>query len=306
MQNQNIEVAILVNNGSVAEYRHDTGRIFVEGKEGSNYSLRIKNHNGHRVMVVVGVDGVNVIDSKPLGTSPNEAGYVIAGGDSLNVKGYRVNNDEVAAFRFTKADQAYASKDKGLKGTTGVISVRAYAEKEKPLPPPAPIIKEHHYHDHWRKWRTWPYDYEDSNWPFRGPIWTSTCGAVDAGASYTSNVNHGILRSANLSAKASAQAMGDTVRCSAPAESMQFSASISQDSADDTPFALGSSWGQKTESKVREVAFEVGSFLTEALLYYTTREGLKKLGIDLTRSAQVVFPDHSPGSYCEKPSGWRG
>lgn len=282
MTSHHIEAEVLVNGKRVAHHKHD-GRHFIEGREGTEYSLRLKNDNGYRVKVSVGVDGINVVDSKPLGIGAEEAGYLINAHDSLTIKGYRVSNDEVAAFKFTKADQAYALKDKGLSGTTGVITVRAFAEKEKPVPAPSPVvIREDHHH------------YHDSGWPFRTPWTTTWCSTSESkrGAAYG-----GPLRATAMSRSA------DAVQSCASTDSMQFSASL--DSAPETPFSLGSSWGAKTESRVREVAFEVGAFLTQIDVFYTTREGLKALGVDISRTSAVVFPDATPGRYCTPPSGWK-
>lgn len=295
MTSHHIEAEVLVNGKRVAHHKHD-GRHFIEGREGTEYSLRIKNDNGYRVKVSVGVDGVNVVDSKSLGINPEEAGYLINAHDSLTIKGYRVDNENVAAFRFSKADQAYASKDKKLTGTTGVITVRAYAEKERPAPPPAPaptIIHTDHHHYHGRRYGWLHYD--DYGWPFRDYTWCGTASRGIVAQSTTDAGIGGVLRSRTLSAK-SAQSSLDSVQCSTSLDS----------TPDESPFSLGSSWGQKTESKVREVAFEVGTFLTQLDLYYTTREGLKTLGVDLSPKASVVFPDATPGRYCQAPAGWVG
>jgi hypothetical protein len=298
IQEQNIEIEILVHGKPLVQYKHE-GRFFTEGKIGTEYSLRINNNNSYRVMIVVGIDGVNVIDSRPIGTKKDEAGYVIDAYGSLTVRGYRIDNENVAAFKFTAADKAYASKDKKLSGTTGVISVRTYQEKEKPVSIPnnyPKIIREDHHHYHYDDfWYPKPKPCR-WDWEYTYPtVWCGTSTKATAGLarSYDGSTS---VRTLNHCA-VSAQAVSDT----------QYAcAATTAEAHDSNPFALGSSWGQKTESKVKEVAFEVGNFLTELTLYYTTREGLKTLGIDVSRAAKVVFPDHSPGRYCEVPSGWNG
>lgn len=300
MISNNIEAEVLVNGKSIAEYRHDSGRFFIEGKQGTVWALRIKNNNSHRAMVVVGVDGINVINSKPIGVKKDEAGYVIDAHTSTTIKGYRLDDNNVASFQFSKADEAYASKDKKLSGTTGVISVRAYREKEKPAAPLPTIIREdhHHYHDTWWPYNTWKKTYEPywggatycSSTTKMGNLTTTSmrCSTdAHAGASYTSHTTAGN----DIQASVSQQSL----------ESIKESESL-----DSNPFSLGSAWGSKAESKVKEVEFKVGNLLTELTIYYTTREGLKQLGINLARTAQVVFPDHAPGKYCEKPANWVG
>ena len=100
-----------------------------------------KNNNNFRVKVVVGIDGVSVLTGKPVSPDKDERGYVLDPDQVFDLDGYRIDNDTVAAFKFSKAETSYAVKDKKLTGTTGVIGIRVFKERD-----PDPIIIEKHHH----------------------------------------------------------------------------------------------------------------------------------------------------------------
>src|SRR5215212_7355497 len=58
---------------SLQVWRRD-GRLFVAGQPGARYSLRVTNHTGGRVLVVMSVDGVNILTGEPAGYG--QRGYV--------------------------------------------------------------------------------------------------------------------------------------------------------------------------------------------------------------------------------------
>src|SRR5579863_3257677 len=54
-------------------WRHD-GRLFVAGEPGARYSLRVTNRTEGRVLVVLSVDGVNILTGQT--ASYDQRGYV--------------------------------------------------------------------------------------------------------------------------------------------------------------------------------------------------------------------------------------
>jgi hypothetical protein len=71
-------------------------------------------------------------------------------------------------------------------------------------------------------------------------------------------------------------------------------------------FDMGSTWGQKVESKVVELDFEKGNLLYSTDIYYASRDSLIEMGIPLNVSLAVSFPRSFPKKYAEPPTGWRG
>lgn len=276
MNSQNIELTLRVNGKPVAEYTKD-GRVFIEGKAGSSYSLYIRNNNGFKVMVVPSIDGVSVLTGKPATGTPTESGYILGAYETLTVDGYRLSNEAVAAFKFVEAGKSYAQKEKGMEGTTGVIGLRVW--KEKPTPPPAVTKIENHY---WTWWNQPVYRRSDF------VTWTESAGAT-GGISY----GCGPMSYGGSETKA--------MNCS-------FNTAVAQSSVeqDTSPFTLGSTFGGQLDSKVKEVAFEVGELHAELTFYYATRADLvNKLGIDISRAKKVAFPQ-AFGQYCQPPADWKG
>lgn len=111
-------------------WRHD-GRLFLAGQPGGRYSLRVTNHTGGRVLVVMSVDGVNVVTGQTAGYG--QSGYVFRPYESYDVSGWRKSDTEVAAFTFTPQSSSYAART-GRPMDIGVIGIAAFRER---LPPAA-------------------------------------------------------------------------------------------------------------------------------------------------------------------------
>jgi len=116
---------------------HDR-RLFVAGQPGARYSLRITNNSGGRVLVVMSVDGVNIVSGETAGYG--QTGYVLRPYESYDVSGWRKSDTEVAAFVFASLSQSYAART-GRPGDVGVIGVAAFREKVYVPPPVASISR---------------------------------------------------------------------------------------------------------------------------------------------------------------------
>lgn len=115
--------------------RH-AGRMYAAGEPGHSYAIRLQNRSGERVLVVVSVDGVNVISGET--ANPRQTGYVLEPWQSTTINGWRKNMDEVAAFNFTSLPNSYAART-GRPGDVGVIGVAVFNERRwiPPYQPPA-------------------------------------------------------------------------------------------------------------------------------------------------------------------------
>lgn len=107
------------------EWRHD-GRTFVIGRPGARYGLRVSNHSDGRVLVVMSVDGLNVLTGETAGYG--QRGYVFEPHQSYDVTGWRKSDTEVAAFTFAPLPQSYAART-GRPQDIGVIGVAAFRER---------------------------------------------------------------------------------------------------------------------------------------------------------------------------------
>ncbi|MFI4936362.1 MAG: hypothetical protein ACHP7N_17265 [Caulobacterales bacterium] len=114
-------------------WRHD-GRLFVAGRPGSRYALRVTNHTDGRVLVVLSVDGVNIVSGETAGY--DQRGYIYSPHESYDLTGWRKSTTEVAAFTFAPLPQSYAART-GRPADVGVIGMAVFKEKVE-APPPEP------------------------------------------------------------------------------------------------------------------------------------------------------------------------
>lgn len=127
------DVEICVNGKPIRKYPHN-GRIYIEAKDGIEYSIKIKNNSYARILAVASVDGINAINGEAGGAT--KAGYVINGRDSYEIKGFRTSNESVNTFKFSDKEKSYAAKSDQTGGDTsncGVIGVQIYSEKQAPI-----------------------------------------------------------------------------------------------------------------------------------------------------------------------------
>ena len=106
-------------------WRHD-GKLYVAGKPGHRYAVRLTNRSGARVLAVLSVDGVNAVSGETAGTAQN--GYVLDAWESTEINGWRKSLDEVAQFNFTALPNSYAAQT-GRPANVGVIGVAVFNER---------------------------------------------------------------------------------------------------------------------------------------------------------------------------------
>ena len=282
-------VEILVNGKPVALHKHEN-KYFVQANEDSEYEIRIENNQNKRILAVCSIDWLNVIDGKE--ANKNGGGYVIDGYSNYRIKGYRVSDDKVAAFKFTKKEKSYVA-NKGNVQNCGVIGVILYAEKIKQ---PEIIEKHYHHYDTYPWWPVYPYTRPYSPW-YIGDM-PMSCGStgsnyipLNGGGGTTYSITNSVGESyesysCNNNGKLSNNV--NSLNCSVKAQS----------------FDMGSKWGQPKESKVTDITFDRGDIVFSMDIYYASRQSLIDMGIPLIKQGKVSFPESFPNKYCEKPSGW--
>jgi hypothetical protein len=116
-------------NGQVLPSTWSQGQHWVVGTPGQEYSVRVCNTTGGRVLAVTSVDGVNVISGDT--AAPSQSGYVLDPWGCLDIAGWRKNMARTAAFYFTELPDSYAART-GRPDNLGVIGVALFREKEPP------------------------------------------------------------------------------------------------------------------------------------------------------------------------------
>lgn len=256
----NVEVDILsTSNHPVRKYSLE-GKTFIEGKKGSEFSIRIKNPNSMRVEVIVSVDGLCVIDGKK--AHSNSRAYVIAAYDNLVIEGWRINNDEVRKFFFTEKENSYSGLKNGEEENCGIISVLAYAEYVKPTK------------------ITWAV--EENYLP------CYNTNVVSKGTNMTLSAN------SDTPSRATKGMSNAVFKSQVSNYSNQVKSEINLDS-----FDLGTGMGKKQESKVVGTYFNRDRFLGKTSIFYASRSSLTDMGIDVEKKPMVKLPQGFT-DFCEE------
>lgn len=124
------------DTGQVLPIWRHRGRLYVAGQPGARYGLRVTNNTDGRVLVVMSVDGVNILSGETAGYG--QRGYVFPAHGSYDVTGWRKSNSEVAAFAFAPLPQSYAART-GRPAEVGVIGMAVFRERVE-APPPEPEV----------------------------------------------------------------------------------------------------------------------------------------------------------------------
>lgn len=119
------------NSGETLASHPHRGQHYVAGNPGDRYAVRLSNRSNERVLVVLSVDGVNVISGET--AASQQSGYVLAPWEQTEIAGWRKSQQDVAQFYFTALPDSYAART-GRPDNVGVIGAAVF--REKALPPP--------------------------------------------------------------------------------------------------------------------------------------------------------------------------
>jgi len=108
------------------------GQRWVAGSQGTPYAVRLRNNSPERVLVVLSVDGLNVISGEV--AAPGQTGYVLDPWQSADITGWRKSQREVAQFVFTDPGNSYADRT-GRPDNIGVIGIAVFNEAQRWVPP---------------------------------------------------------------------------------------------------------------------------------------------------------------------------
>lgn len=278
MNQGNYALEVLVNGRSVREYSKE-GRSFIEGRQNTNYSIRIRNNSWKRVLALVSVDGLGVVSGKP--ADPRDAGYIINAWSAIEVKGFRESQATVGSFLFTNRDASYAA-GQGVPLNAGVIGVLIVEEKEKPQATYSGLI---------------PIDLE-AIWRTSTGSYATLSGCGPIGGDWAEQERmRGPVR----------EGLGDhgQRRITSKLNATYCSSLQPQPVPVAKTFDLGTTWGKRVNDRVTTVEFDRGVTVGQLDLYYASRSSLEALGICFVDETPIAFPQSFP-SYAKPPANWRG
>jgi len=125
-----MEIVNRGNGETLTPYRY-ASQHFVAGNPGDRYAVRLRNRSSERVMVVLSVDGVNVISGET--AASQQSGYVLGPWEQTEISGWRKSQQEVAQFYFTALPDSYAARI-DRPDNVGVIGAAVFREKVEPPP----------------------------------------------------------------------------------------------------------------------------------------------------------------------------
>ncbi len=295
----NLSVEILVSGSArpIKEYHHK-GQVFVEGRQGSYFELRLRNSNYFAIEAVISVDGLSITDGKPAGT--NSQGYYIGALQTITIPGWLLNSTEVALFQFSGKGQSYAQQSGQTSTNCGVIGIKAFKPKVAPVTrthypytPPIPwdvFNGINHGSNHW-----WQCDLD--------PVLNThtVCGSL--GTNDTQTIGQYMSRPLVSGASASSTVTGlsASITSTHPVERQ-----TSGQSSSEPQNNLGTGFGKASDYKTTITAFQRGDLLVTMAIFYDDAKGLKARGIQLERPVVKVKqnPDPFPADNCAPPPGW--
>lgn len=126
MIDDRIGVRVLREDGTPWPVYKVDGQVYLQGAEGERYSVELINHSPTRDFgIVMSVDGLNVGTGRAV--KPWGPGLALGAGDRWHVRGFRINDDEAAAFRFSDPKDSVAIKrGSGSVKDAGLIQFRVY------------------------------------------------------------------------------------------------------------------------------------------------------------------------------------
>lgn len=129
----NFEAFVLVNGRPVTEVTHNEN-TYIEGRKGSEFTLRVKNNTWKRILVVPSVDGLNTLDGESCGI--DSRGYVVDARGTIDIPGWTLDDTAVGKFIFKSQGapegtrrQTYAEA-MGQGENQGVIGFMIFQEKQ--------------------------------------------------------------------------------------------------------------------------------------------------------------------------------
>ncbi len=124
-----VEVSVVMNYERQPIYRRQRdGQYFVAGKWGSTFQLQVRNLTNGRLEILNSVDGRNTLIDEPADLRSNR-GMIVSPRDTWTIRGWRLNDHNVADFVFTDPTSSVENMATGQNPNAGVFGFAVYTEK---------------------------------------------------------------------------------------------------------------------------------------------------------------------------------
>lgn len=298
MQKNAYELSVHVKGKPTREYFHND-KIYIEGRENSEFEIVLRNNSPKPIEAVFSVDGLDVLDGKTASTT--KIGYIVNGWATVKIDGWRLNNDEVAKFQFAGTEGSYAAQ-KGVPRNVGVIGVAIFSQKEVAK---NPYSWGGNYPNYMKDNTVYPKNFEI--------YWTNNTApgqSILRGRSSRGGSSGGFtLTNTSFGTKCSTTNSDASINISSNGD-VKTSGEVKL-----TTQGLGTAFGRKAESKVTTVSFDRANTSPDEVfeIRYNDKAGLERLGIKVSqpldkdlaeRETAKAFEDIGGG--CQPPKDWQG
>jgi hypothetical protein len=128
-RHQDVTVEVLDHDGNTfQQFPVSASRAYLRAENGARYRIRVRNHSGDRLGLVIAVDGRNIISGQRSDLARAEPMYILAPWEMDDYSGWRTSLAEVHEFYFTDWEDSYAQAF-GDRSARGVIAVAVYREE---------------------------------------------------------------------------------------------------------------------------------------------------------------------------------
>lgn len=311
----------IVQRGRVLKQYSHEGRTFIEAPPTGDYTIRLTNDSPRRRKAVVSVDGINVIDGETAGKREDGKwgpGYVLRAWETLNIPGWRRDDNKVARFTFEAQDQSYSAQVGKGTANTGVIGIAVWDEKEQPRPEPVIIREEHHHHHYPTPWRVDPWPTTPIPAPHTPFWWGTTYSSTSVNTSnerlmetLSREIDDTPIQAVPAAGAACAampeadtlSAKGATTRGLTSQPRMRRQSATTNDNVN-----LGTGYGSETVMYTQTIEFQTATVEPVIIVQvqYATRTKLIAWGVPVqeTPPSPSAFPSVAAG--VPAPPGWRG
>jgi hypothetical protein len=304
MKKSDLTVEVLVRGRPVKEFYHHDGNVYIEGRKNSNFELRIRNNTFNRVLVIPSVDGLSVMDGEKADTKSN--GYVVNALTAITIPGWRLDSSEVAKFFFQgNKGEGYAAQmeESGNEGVLGFLFFEEEVVISWTMNNIYPVVDPYH-----RPWGQWTIPIGSGGGTCGGttrtvandPVYDSN--SVTEDFYFSAEVGKGSQMSFT-----SGESSGEIKTCGgianvANADPAIMNISEVVEEEEHVSVGFGESKGFETQS----VDFKRGKQLSTFVIYYDTRKGLEKRGIEVVAPTPKPVPNPFPGDKgCTPPQNWK-
>lgn len=122
---RDVRVRVLREDGTPWPIYQVDGQVHLQGEVGERYIVDVTNNTTGGIEVALSVDGVAENTGRP--ATQWGKGFNLRQGEHWRFEGFRKNDDEVAAFRFSDvADSVAIKRGSGSASDAGLIELRIY------------------------------------------------------------------------------------------------------------------------------------------------------------------------------------